>query len=210
MEFKRGTTSSTCPGQVTYSNIYYVTFCGILVSQVCWASENVATNNMFASRPDEYTPFFQWNRTEAWAATGGISGWNSTADNSTTWTVNPCPSGWRLPTQEEFAALKDLGSVWADAGQRNAAVAGRFYGPNSAYCALSNPNSTCIFLPAGGYRNSSGTLSQQGTYGNYWSSTQHPNSTNVGYGLYLTATDAQSVATYGLNKERGYNVRCVR
>ena len=120
-----------------------------------------------------YTTFYQWNRTVAWAATGAAATvpastatWNSTADNSASWTVTsptgrgPCPVDWRLPSQAEFQALhgaggsvthdgtqrntqaqcdaapQHCGGMWAAAATRGNAVAGRFYGPRASVCTL--------------------------------------------------------------------------
>ena len=214
VEFKRGTTSSTCPNQVIYSNIYYVTFCGIIVGQTCWASENTFGNNTFGSRPDEYSPFFQWNKTTAWASTGSISGWSSAVDNSPTWTNNTCPTGWRVPTQQELIALHNIipaGGTWAAANAKGNAVAGRFYGPNSASCTLPNNMNGCIFLPAVGYRiYNAGTLNNQDSHGYYWSATQYVS--NGAYILYFNSGGSypsiDDIDYY--QKSYGMSIRCVQ
>jgi len=206
VEFKRAAMSNTCPGEVTFSNIFYISFCGVLINSVCWASENVVAANMFASRPDEYTPFFQWNRTKAWPATGfTASGWNSVGDDSFTWTANPCPIGWRLPTQGNFSELCDSGSTWAAADSaRGAAVVGKFFGPNHATCSLPNNMAGCIFLPALGHRlPSNGEL--YGGLGYYWSRTQYTN-TN---GLVLFFHSSGSFPSGNNDKAEGMALRCV-
>jgi uncharacterized protein (TIGR02145 family) len=102
---------------------------------VTWAATNVDDYQTFASRPDMYTKFYQWNRATAWAVTGSVSEWETTITDPA-WTVNPCPAGWRLPTQADYQALLDAGSTWANANTRDNAVAGRFYGPTHATCML--------------------------------------------------------------------------
>ena len=183
---------------------------------VTWAAANVDGNREFAARPDMNTKFYQWNRETAWAAEGSVSGWSSTADRSSTWTANPCPDGWRLPTRAEFEALSNLGSSWAavddttqTGAKRGNAVAGRFFGVNHATCTMGSLEvDSCIFLPAAGCRRSSdGALFfLPGKSGSYWSSRQ--NDMNNGYGLYF---DKDVVYTSSLgNKALGMNIRCVK
>jgi len=185
---------------------------GTSIAGLCWANRNVAASGAFAARPDAYTQFFQWNRTTAWAAIGTVSSWNSTADQSASWTNNgqpPCPSGWRLPTQAEFNALHNsstpAGGSWVNANERGVAVAGRFFGPSHATCTSSSMGG-CVFLPALGIRGSSGTLSNQGSNGYYWSATQYDSGT--GYSLNFYSTGSRPSVSY--NKTYGFGLRCVQ
>jgi len=175
---------------------------GVTIGGVTWATYNVDSYQTFATRPDMYTKLYQWNRSAAWAANGSVSNWNSTADQSSTWTVNPCPTGWRLPTREEFTALLNAGSTWAAANARGNAVAGRFYGSNHATCSLPNNMTNCVFLPAVGSRNySDGSLNGQDNLGSYWSATQ-------GYALNFNSTRSYPIEGYG--KANGFTLRCVQ
>jgi len=209
VEFRRGAVSSTCPGSISYANAFVITFCTLMFDNLCWAYANVAQPHTFAAKPDMYTEFYQWNRLTAWSATAPtVSGWNSSVGDPQTWTVNPCPAGWRLPTMAEITALNNAGSTWVAALTRGNEVAGRFYGPNHATCTLATGGSMagCIFLPALGYRSdSNGTLSDQGSLVRYWSDWHIY--TNIGGSIYANSS------TYnmgGLNKAHGLPVRCVR
>ena len=205
VEFKRGVVSSGCVGEVAFSAPVYLTFSGVKTT-VCWANTNVDAYQTFASKPDMYTKFYQWNRDTAWAATGKLSKWHAVSITDDSLTVNPCPDGWRLPTLDEFTALQDTGSTWATARTKGNAVAGRFYGHKHETCALPNNMNNCIFLPAVGYRNGEdGSLSSEGTYGYYWSSTQ-VNSTSV----YSLAFDSHSSLKYNGSKAHVFSVRCVQ
>ena len=208
VQFKRGAVSSTCPGSVSYTNAVTVAF-GMVVGAVNWASVNVAAYQTFASRPDMYTQFYQWNKATAWSATAAtVSNWNSVEDNSTTWTINPCPSGWRLPTRTECTALSNTGSTWAEANTRGNAVAGRFFGVNNASCSLPNNMFGCVFFPASGYRyGNDGMLYSQGNNGRHWSATQY--SSSNGYYLYFDST-VSSGSSYNSTKTTGFNIRCVQ
>ena len=212
VEFKRGAVSSACPSEIMYSNIFLVTFCAMKVGALCWASENVDDFRAFATRPDMYTDFYQWNKPIAYSATDPVTpDWDAAASTSATWIISPCPTGWRLPTQAEFQALSSssspAGGTWAAANARGNLVAGRFYGPNHASCTLPNSMSGCIFLPVVGRRDySDGTLYLQGSNGYYWSATEY-NST-IGYNQYFHSTN--NYPNNGLEKAYGMSVRCVQ
>ena len=96
---------------------------------------------------------------------------------------NPCPSGYRLPTETELNAER---LSW---GTSNAA--GAF--------------ASALKLPVAGYRyGSNGSLSGVGTYGYYWSSTV---SGTGSHGLYFSSSNAymQDYVRAG-----GFSVRCLK
>ena len=216
VEFYRMATAQECAGVAEKkSNIITITFtgyvmpeeCALVIGGVCWASANIDNLQQFAARPDMYTKYYQWNRLTAYSANDPLTpAWNATPDESATWTVNPCPQNWRLPTRTEYQALHNLGSTWAEANTRGNQVAGRFYGDNHASCSLPNNMSGCVFFPASGYRlDTNGTLSYRDTNGNDWSSTQASNTNgyHLGYG------NTNSIPTSNSSKADGFSVRCV-
>jgi len=211
VEFKRGAKSTSCVGDVVFSNAVVLTFCGLLLNGVCWAETNVAQPGTFAERPDMYTPFYQWNRLTAYSAEDPLSpAWNATPDLSPSWTVNPCPAGWRLPTQVEFTALHNSGTTWVNSGQRGSNIAGRFYGSNhatSGSCTLPSPMSNCVFFPASGARNHiTGTIDERDISGYGWSSTQ----SNADLGSNYSFTSMNSNTADVNSKARGFPIRCVQ
>ena len=178
---------------------------GTVIGGLEWANTNVAQPNTFAPRADMYTELYQWNRLTAWSITGSVSGWHSANyDESPTWTVNPCPEGWRLPTPAAFRALSNAGSTWANAGTRGNAVNGRFYGANHATCTLPNNMNSCIFLPAVGSRFNSGEVNGHTRCGMYWTSRQ----SSVFNGFMLHFDDSKSPVSSN-SKGRGVPIRCV-
>ncbi|MDR1226063.1 MAG: leucine-rich repeat protein [Prevotellaceae bacterium] len=186
-------------------------YANLTIGGITWAAFNVDAYQTFAARPDIYTKFYQWSKATAWAATGDVSGWSgysySSSTSSTTWTVNPCPSGWRLPTRAEFEALHNTGTSWVYASARGNDVEGRFYGPNHATCTMNNLNG-CVFLPACGYRSASfGYLWSQDEVGYYYSSTESDRNDSA-YTLRFTSDDSNPANN--INKWEGFSIRCVK
>ena len=124
--------------------------------------------------------------------------WNSgTEDNPVKTEYDPCPEGWRLPTEAELNNLSSNKSTWTTyEGQ----VGYWFSGSEPYSIAVSR-----VFFPASArcqYNN--GIAYHRGEFGNYWSS--RPISSGA-YNLYFFSNNA-----YGQNSVRsnGYSVRCVK
>jgi len=175
---------------------------GVVINGVKWATRNVASPGTFAAKPEDAGMFYQWNRKKAWAATGVVTGWDSSYPSGTTWgkSNDPSPAGWRVPTFDEIKKLLDTNKVSNEWTTQNG-VNGRKF--------TDKTTGNSIFLPAVGYRtDSGGTLDNAGTNGVYWSSTQYDNffayylyfsSGYAGY-YYLYRRDGQSVRAVAENK----------
>lgn len=166
---------------------------GIVIDGIRWATRNVDTPGTFAQSPESTGMFFQWNRQKGWAATGNIANWDTSIPAGTVWEAgnNPCPDGWRLPTEAEWRSLLDVGGVWRVRG----GVGGRLFGTVPYQ----------IFLPAAGFRSfGTGVLGDVGVRGNYWSSAQHDEFRARHLSFNNSGEGIENL--YRLN---GFSVRCV-
>ena len=167
---------------------------GVVINGITWATRNVDALGAFADYPQDVGMFFQWNRSTAWAATGAVTDWDSSVPAGTGWESanNPCPTGWRVPTQQELQSLNSAGSIWITFNEVN----GRVFG--------TAPNQ--IFLPAAGARSAAGALGNVGVSGHYWSST--PFATTTATSLLFDSAGSSSDMSTG-NRAQGFSVRCV-
>ena len=169
---------------------------GVSIKAVCWATRNVNSLGSFASSQESFGMFYQWNNKTAWPSSGSVSGWISGWASSTSlWTLNPCPTGWRIPTREEFNLLIDTGvtKTWTKINGIN--------GYRFDYGSIS------LFLPAAGYRQASnGSIVSQNTEGRYW--TREAQNSTSGYYLSLkSGSTSTSVASPHAN---AFSIRCVK
>ena len=124
--------------------------------------------------------------------------WNTGSESKPVKTeYDPCPEGWRVPTNAELSELRNNYSSWttADNGQM-----GRWFsGPNSYTASVPQ-----VFFPAAGLRRDNGDANYRGNDGRYWSSSSHLASACI---LYLHSSDVFLVVHY---RAWGYSVRCVQ
>ncbi len=114
---------------------------------------------------------------------------------------NPCPDGWRVPTNQEMKSLLGTTSVWVKANKGGVDnLPGRWIGYD-AYGERINS----IFFPAAGYRDlKSGSRKSRNTYGAYWSDDVLGSSAK-GFDF----TSGALAIGDGL-KAYGFSVRCVK
>jgi hypothetical protein len=95
---------------------------------------------------------------------------------------NPCPGGYRLPTEAELGAER---LSWSS---------------NNAQGAFAS----ALKLPVAGFRSSNGSIGTVGTNGRYWSSTV--------FGVYSRALNISSIGAGMTNDFRafGSSVRCLK
>ncbi|MDO5976705.1 FISUMP domain-containing protein [Flavivirga jejuensis] len=176
-----------------------------------WMDRNLGASQVATSSndADAYGDLYQWGRaadghesrtssTTATLATSDTPGhgdfitnssladWRS-SQNDNLWqgvsgTNNPCPSGYRLPTEVEWE--NELTS----------------WDSNNSAGAFASP----LKLPVAGYRfYSSGSLYNLGSIGYYWSST-----VSGTYSKYLYFSSNAGISS--LNRAHGFSVRCLK
>jgi uncharacterized protein (TIGR02145 family) len=120
----------------------------------------------------------------------GSTGTNVTTKNAT---YDPCPTGYRVPSYDEWDYLRQNNTKSNFGTWSSGNWSGSTFG-NSLY------------LPAAGYRYySSGVLYYRGTYGFYWSTRSHSSNTNA-YGFLFYSSDTDM---YNTSRRYGMSVRCV-
>ncbi|MDE7134535.1 MAG: hypothetical protein K2N86_04585, partial [Rikenellaceae bacterium] len=158
-------------------------------------------------RAESHGKFYQWGINVAWNTTGSSASgatpsgsWN-TSTYPADWNTQPCPDGYRLPTNAEFQNLID-NCTRTDGGGWSATDYGYIT------LTLKTDTSKKLEFPAVGGRSgvSSGTLlSSVGADGNYWSSVAY--SSYNAYHLYF-GSGSLNVGSSG--RQYGLSVRCVK
>ncbi|MDR2087075.1 MAG: fibrobacter succinogenes major paralogous domain-containing protein, partial [Dysgonamonadaceae bacterium] len=141
-----------------------------------------------------------------------VPNWSSypVQDDTQNWSTSndPCPAGWQLPTNDEWAAVISSYNTIEKYTGTSGASSQTWDQDNTATpsCCYNNAMKVgdYLYLPAAGYRfYSNGYLSFRGLHGYYWSST---GSSSNAYELRFygdVQTTLSTLRTYG------FSVRCV-
>jgi len=186
----------------------------------CWMAENLntgitvpgiteQTNNgqiekyCYDNNPSNCTVYgalYQWNEAMNYITTPGAMG--------------ICPSGWHLPTDEEWCTLEqflDMSITCSSTGWRGVDGGGKLKETGTAHWAPPNTGATnssgFTGLPGGGRLYPTGNFSGLTTIGHFWSSSE--NSTSTAWRRGLNNTSAMIWRSY-YGKTYGYSVRCLR
>ena len=128
---------------------------------------------------------------------------------------DPCPEGWRIPTLQDFQALKldyaayERASTWHQRGTDATPMgqAGRYFGENHAEATAADPKG-CMWLPAAGSRNgNSGMSSYRNLFGEYWMDGRKE--TYYGKGFYIAGNMASDEFAASA-MDNGLAIRCVK
>lgn len=165
-----------------------------------WATRNVNTPGTFVDNPEDAGMFYQWGSNIGWSSTdplinsNGSTTWSFLGAEGREWATenNPCPPGWRVPSQAELQSLANADHRWTTIN----GVTGRLFGiaPNT------------IFLPTAGLRDPfyQGELLRT-QRGYYWSNIAL---TVAPYLMTFSSVDnSVNITTAGRNF--GLSIRCV-
>ena len=173
---------------------------GVIINGIKWATRNVGTPGVFTTNSEDTGWFYQWNRKIAWTVknplmnSNGGTIWDTSQPVGSAWTEanDPCPTEWRLPTDQEMNSLINSGSVWAEVN----GVFGRIYGKGD----------NTIFLPAAGIRNDNGIFREKNQYGYYWTKSKLSDQSNP---TSLEFADGHSSVVDWKTPSEGLCIRCV-
>ena len=191
----------------------------VLIGDQCWMAENLNIGTMISGNMsnngviekycyenntancDEYGGLYQWNEIMQYTTTQGAQG--------------ICPSGWHLPTDDEWKILEGTvdsqyhvgDPIWSQSGYRGydagfnlKSVSGWYEGGNGSglygYDALPS-----------GYRNYYGSFNYLSYIGNFWSSSEFTGSYAWFRRLFY---DTDEVYRNEDDKNYGLSVRCLR
>ena len=136
-----------------------------------------------------------------WLETPDYNLWNAgTEDNHLKTEYDPCPKGWRVPSDPELNELTRNYSPWTTDEKDQF---GYWFSGLLPY----SETVPQVFLPAAGYRaHYDGTAWSRGYWGQYWSSRPYMNTAL----LTFTSDDNDVSIMYTSYRAVGYSVRCVQ
>ena len=180
---------------------------GVVINGVCWAECNVDEPGTFAATPLSYGMLYTWNQKKAWhLETQDTWGWSG--EHFYEWTVDndPCPSGWRVPTIEEFQKLLDRSKVtrtYFDIVTPEVQPTGfRFIG---GWKFTDNYSGNSISLVQAGMILSDGDYTKHAATSGYWTRSLRPNR----FYRYYTCMSHLSFEIAGTASYEAMSVRCV-
>lgn len=136
-----------------------------------------------------------YGNSDGWSVLSDDHLWHPCIEDNPT---NPCPYGWRVPTDEE---LNELSQNYSEVTTDGTEQSGRWFSGTESY----EKNVPQIFLPAAGERRGyGGDATSRGIYGEYWSaipSGSRARSLHFG---------PQTVNMTDRGQNTGMSVRCVK
>ncbi len=190
-------------------------YSSLLIGTQTWMGENLKTTKysngdvIGTTTPAtldisaEVTPKYQWpvnNDVNNVPVYGRFYTWYAASD-----VRNICPTGWRVPTDTDWEALKTfLGGETVAGGKLKEIGLTHWQTPNTGAT-----NETGFTAVAGGYRNLTGPFVSFNVSSPYWSSTENTMNTAWGWGQGLNYANAILLRA-GFDKPDGCVVRCLK
>ena len=196
---------SNCGDLVSHEGYDYST---VQIGEQCWFSENCrylpsVSHLSEGSETDPYYYVYGYEGTDVTAAqaTDNYATYGVLYNWPAVMTEGICPSGWHIPSDEEFTQLTDfLGGEGVAGGKMKEAGYDHWNSPNTG----ATNSSGWTGLP-GGYRYSGG-FSSLGSLGAWWSASE-----SGSYSWLRTLTDYSDYVSRDYNERGlGFSARCVR
>ena len=190
---------------LTYDNHIYNL---VAIGEQCWFAENLETEHFSNGTEIPEQPGSGWSGTDqpAWCQYhpdyGYLYNTRAMLDSS-----GLCPSGWRVPSDEDWLALSDFAGGAEIAGEALKATADDF----PSWDGL---NSFGFSAVPGGSRIGNGEWYDFGSIGIFWSTTPRPEFGEWGYSApFMYTGDSQFNFENGSNAgwvNDGFSVRCIK
>jgi uncharacterized protein (TIGR02145 family) len=174
---------------------------GVEINGIIWATRNVDAPGRFVENPEDIGMFYQWNSRIGWSATDplipsdGVSEWlkHTGTNTPSSWEIinDPCPSGWRVPTKEEYESLIGVGGEYVVLNEIR--VFAFRYGDNIVYFPLKDARD-----------HYQGRLFEM-EMGAYWTATPAFDSYHYVERFFVDWMDFNSAST-----SFGHHIRCVK
>ena len=180
-----------------------------------WMKENLKTTKYKDGLPipmvtDDWewqnltTPGYCWynNNLNNKAAYGALYNWYA-LDSTSNGFKNLCPTGWHVPSDEDWAVLITyLGGSTVAVGKLKEAGTTHWQSPNAG----ATNESGFTALP-GGCRDYDGSFYVFGSFGYWWSSTEF---VKGGAWSWFVGYDGSGAYSYGRFEKDGFSVRCIK
>ncbi len=202
-------TTLWCCGQPTIDNRDGKSYQTVLIGNQCWFRENLNIGTLVPGNTEQdnhsVIEKYCYDDDEANCNEyGGLYQW----DNAMQWSVVPgtqgiCPTGWHLPSDEDWTTLTNyLGGEAIAGGALKQAGTKHWASPNTGAT-----NSSGFTALPGGCRYDVGTFQDDSFYAHFWSSLA--NSSTVSWRRYVVY-NSEIVQRDTYSKSYGFSVRCMK
>lgn len=191
---------NACGKAVIYQGETYNT---IQIGKQCWFKKNLNVGTIInlskrQTKNDTIEKYCYNNDVANCETYGGLYQWDEAMQYVTTKGIQGiCPSGWHIPTKEDWKILQENINDDATKLIDKNAKSGNTYSNKSGFSALLS-----------GYRNDLfGCFYGVGYYGYIWTSSE--TSKKKAYGIYLSY-NYDNVSFYYNKKRNGFSIRCLK
>jgi len=202
-----------CPDTPTVTDADGNIYNTVQIGDQCWMRENLNMGTRIDISQEminnSIIEKYCYNDDDTYCETyGGLYQWEELMQYTTNQgTQGICPSGWHIPTYDDFEMLRDYVGGWPNGGALKEVGFSHWNQPNQGAT-----NSTGFTALPGGqaYKSSGGTgFVDIGESANFWSSTES-NTTYLSPYLLNVNTGPQVSNSYFYGKSHGMSVRCLK